>query len=131
VAMFFHGASEAAFWQYFQTLELPSWLFPTGSFEDEARTSEVVRQFYGRTPAGEAIPWAAWVVPLAGWGVFFLGLFAVLLALSEVLRRQWALNERLAFPLAQLQLALIEPPEPGRRLNALFRTRGFRIAAGL
>ncbi len=131
VAMFFHGASEAAFWQYFQTLELPSWLFPTGSFEDEARTSEVVRQFYGRTPAGEAIPWAAWVVPLAGWGVFFLGLFAVLLALSEVLRRQWALNERLAFPLAQLQLALIEPPEPGRRLNALFRTRGFWIAAGL
>jgi hypothetical protein len=46
-----------------------------------------------------------------------------------MLRTQWAENERLPFPLVQLQTSLIEAPEPGRALNSLFRHRSFWITA--
>ncbi len=123
-----HGASDPQFWSYFASLGLPSWLFPERSFDPSATTSGIVSWFYRRVPEDQSIPFAAWVVPLAGWGIFFAAMFAVLLAMAEILRQQWAVNERLAFPLAQLQLALIEPPERGRGLNTLFRSRSFWLA---
>jgi hypothetical protein len=54
-----------------------------------------------------------------------------LLSMAVLLRKQWAVNERLPFPLAQLQLALIAPPEKGKFLNSLFRSRSFWIALGV
>jgi hypothetical protein len=65
------------------------------------------------------------------WGAFFVGLFGALLFLTVIIRLQWNENERLAFPLAQIQLALIEQPQPGRALNRTLGTKGFWIAFGL
>jgi hypothetical protein len=48
-----------------------------------------------------------------------------------IVRRQWTENERLAFPLATIYTAIIEPPEPGRAMNRLFSNRMFWIAFGI
>ncbi len=115
-----------------ETVNLPRWLLP--DYPDDAKTprdianSDVYRQFVARSPDG-SIPWAAWLTPLATWGVFIALLWGLMAFLCLLVRRQWVENERLAFPLATVYGALIEAPEPGRAVNALFRSYGFWIAA--
>jgi uncharacterized membrane protein (Fun14 family) len=127
VAPFRVGSTDVRFWNAFTQMNLPGWLFPVESVAD-GRSSSTVWGFYGSLLPGESIPFAAWAKALAGWGVFFAGLFATILGLSGIVRRQWAVNERLQFPLAQLQLALIESPRPGRMLNDMLSRRSFWIA---
>lgn len=124
VMPFFLGQTRPEFWTAFIKLDWPAWMFPVESIRD-GRTSRIVQDFYGRTPEGEAIPFGAWVRPLLGWGIFAGGLMTSLVSLAYLFRVQWSANERLAFPLAQLQLSLIEAPARGHALNALFRSRVF------
>src|SRR5690606_4450122 len=58
-------------------------------------------------------------------GGFFL---TSMLALACLLRYQWTVNERLPFPIVQLQTMLIAPPAPGRSLNSVFSSRGFWVS---
>lgn len=125
---FRHGQENAAFWKAFSALGLPDWLFPVDSVQS-GRDSLIVRWFYSRVPAGEAIPYRAWIGPLAVWGIFFVSLFTTLIASAFLIYPQWSKNERLAFPIAQVELALIDEPTRGRALNALFRSRVFWIGA--
>lgn len=127
VVPFHFGRFEPTFWRTFLSMDLPQWLFPVGKLS-EGLNSPVVTSFYSRLQPGEQVPYAAWVIPLAGWGVFIFAMFATLLALATILRPQWATNERLAFPVAQLQSALIEPPRPGRMLNEVMGNRLFWMA---
>lgn len=129
VSPFYLGQSNQQFWDAMARLDLPGWLFPVESVA-AGRESPAVVEFYGRTPSDRAMPLGAWVTPLLGWGVFFAGLMTTLVSLAFLFRVQWESNERLAFPLAQLQLSLIEAPAPGRTLNALFSSRAFWITAG-
>jgi hypothetical protein len=55
--------------------------------------------------------------------VFAAAMMATLVALARIVIDQWIANERLPFPLMQVQAALIEAPPPGRALNDLFRSR--------
>lgn len=128
VAPFYFGQQNQPFWEAFTGLGLPDWMYPVESIAD-GRNSPVVQGFYGRLSAGESLPLAAWVRPLMGWGVFIGGMMLTFVSLAFLLRVQWGANERLPYPLAQLQLALIEPPPPGRALNRLFVDKGFWLAA--
>lgn len=128
VALHYRGTVNAEFARQFESLGLPGWLFAAPTDAD-GRNSRVVGAFYSRLQEGERIPYAAWVTPMIGWGVLAGCVFAAMIALATLTRHQWADNERLAFPLAQLQSMLIEPPARGRTLNHLFRSRGFWIAA--
>lgn len=127
VAPFYHGRGNTPFWNAFVGMNLPAWLFPVPNIAD-GRFSPIVMDFYGAVSPGAPIPYGAWVRPLLGWGIFVAGLLASLVSLAWLLRVQWGQNERLPFPLAQLQMSLIEAPEPGRYLNPIFRSRGFWIA---
>ena len=127
VSPFHYGASEERFWAAFVNLHLPQWLFPVGNIADGPNSS-IVKDFYGRVQPGMPIPYGAWIVPICGWGIFFFAMFAVLVAISSLVLRQWAANERLPFPLGQLQLALVEAPAPGRALNRLLGSRSFWVA---
>lgn len=122
VAYFYLGVSEPQFWQAFSNLGLPAWLFPV---DDAARgrTDPVVTWFYSGRPRGEAIPWAAWLLPGLAWGLFVVAMLATLVALARLVVHQWLVNERLPFPLVQVHADLIEPPAPGRALNGMFRSR--------
>ncbi len=133
ISPFHHGLADQPFWKNFLSMNLPEWLFPVGKLAD-GRQSDVMRWFYSPPanwsllPAGSSPPYMAWVVPLLGWGVFIFAMIATMLALATIITPQWAVNERLAFPIAQIEQALIEPPEKGRALNELFRNRLFWVA---
>lgn len=127
----FHEAqTNSAFQAAFDAMHLPDWLFPPGGSTDRANM-DLVTTFFARLRPGESVPYGAWIVPLAGWGVFFVGMFVAMLCLAVIVRRQWSENEHLEFPLAKLQLSLIEPPAPGRAFNALFSAKSFWIALAI
>ncbi|HEY7090664.1 MAG TPA: DUF6785 family protein [Tepidisphaeraceae bacterium] len=129
VAPFQLGKANQPFWNAFLRLDLPAWLFPVQDIKD-GRGSDIVNWFYDRVPPGQKMPYAAWVIPLLGWGIFIAGFWATLVAIAWIVREQWGVNERLPFPLAQIEYSLIEQPEPGHFVNALFRSRRFWIAGG-
>lgn len=126
VSPFRVGVGNETFWQAFINLNLPGWLFPV---EDvlEGRSDPVVLWFYQRVPQGETIPFGAWIRPLMAWGVFVAAMIATLVALARLVLDQWAVNERLPFPLVQVQAALLEEPESGSALNRLFRSRALWV----
>jgi hypothetical protein len=127
VAPFHFGVVDERFWSAFTAMDLPAWLFPVERIEDGPISSTVIG-FYGRLQPDEPIPFAAWVMPLAVWGVYIGAMFTMLIGLMAIVRPQWADNERLPFPLVQLQLSLIESPKHGRMLNDLLGSRSFWIA---
>lgn len=95
------------FFQY-----LPSWLLADNS-------ERQMQWFYEGLPSSETIPWRVWVTPLFWWGSFFIVLFFVGACLMVILRRQWIVHEKLAFPLAQVLLQIVEQPE-GRSFRPPF-----------
>jgi hypothetical protein len=120
------GGQDAQFWEQFVKIDLPGWMFPVQDIAG-GRTDPIVTWFYNRVPEGEPIPYGAWIVPLLGWAVFLLGWMTALVTLALMVVPQWAFNERLPFPLAQIQAAVIEPPMRRRWFNDLFSSRVFWI----
>ncbi len=53
-----------------------------------------------------AVPWAAWAVPIAFWSTYLLLLHGLWLGLAAALHRHWIREERLTFPIAALPLEL-------------------------
>jgi uncharacterized protein DUF6785/uncharacterized protein DUF6784 len=95
---------------------LPSWL--------TLRDPEVIRGLY---LGGAAVPWRAWLVPLAGWGALILSLCAATLSLNVLLARQWIHRERITFPVATLPLEITSPRAPLLRNRLMWL--GFGLAA--
>lgn len=122
----FHFSNDARFWSAFVNMHFPRRMFPVEDIH-HGWESKIVEYFYSRIPPGSgmSVPYAAWAGPMAFWAIFFGALLATLVALAVLVLPQWATNERLAFPLAQVELALIETPERGRALNSLFRSGWF------
>ena len=130
VSPFYQSLNNRTFLDLLQQMHLPAWVFPTmhGAGPAQWKNSPVVIDYVGRWTEDGPPPYAAWVRPICTWGVFLAALYGSLLCGIAIVRRQWFENERLAFPLAQIQLALIEDPEPGRAVNATLRHRSFWIA---
>jgi hypothetical protein len=126
VTPFHLGSADDTFWRAFTGMNLPKQLFPVKDIAS-GRTDDAVTWFYRRVPEGQKIPWGAWVMPLLTWGVFIAAMLATLAAMARLTFEQWATNERLPFPLVQVQSALLEPPSPGKFLNEIFRSRVFWI----
>lgn len=92
-------------------------LLPEGLYPHDARAVELLYNGLPRD-AGQAtpswlevlrqIPWDAWVGPLAGWLVFILASYGLMLCLAGLFSRQWIENERLDTPLLRLPMALAD-----------------------
>jgi hypothetical protein len=121
IAPFHVGARDSTFWTAFLAMHLPTWLYPVQEMAT-GKSSTVATWFYNRVPEGESIPYSAWIKPLIGWGVFIVGMLATLGAIARIVLDQWVTNERLPFPLVQVQASLLEDPEPGFCFNQLFRS---------
>jgi len=91
---------------------LPGWIGP--------RNAGVIRDFYEGNP-GKDVPWEVWFLPLLYWLLFALALFLVMVCMMVILRRQWVVHEKLAYPMAQLPLAMIADDKQGKRIAPLFR----------
>jgi hypothetical protein len=85
------------FWQY-----LPSWLVLTDKDSLEAL-------FRGDTTLFTRRHLASWGPVALTWGTFFVAFFALMMSLNTLLRRRWIEEERLAFPIVQVPLAVTEP----------------------
>jgi hypothetical protein len=69
----------------------------------------------------------AWVRPGLSWGIFLFALYGAMACMVSLVRRQWVENERLAFPLAQIYLTLLEQPAPGQYFAPILRRSAFWI----
>ena len=67
--------------------------------------SQAVRDLYY---GGSRIPWHLWMPVLLRWLLFFVAYHLMLLSALVILRRQWVEHERLAFPMAQVPLAMLQ-----------------------
>ncbi|MEE2754820.1 MAG: DUF6785 family protein [Candidatus Latescibacterota bacterium] len=105
---------------------LPEWLFL--SIEDPR-----VMHAYTGLPSSGSIPWSIWFRPLFWWVVpGIAGVVATLFG-SVLFLRQWDETERLAFPMAQFPLDMLETDRDG--IPTVFKQRifwiGFAITAGI
>ncbi len=108
-------------------MNLPPSLFVAKPVEGGAN-DPAITSFYSRLRDDEAIPWGRWIKPLSMWLLFSAAFLTALLALACLLRFQWTVNERLPFPIVQLQSMLVAAPEPGRAFNGVFSSHGFWTA---
>ncbi|MBM3216416.1 hypothetical protein FJZ36_16065 [Candidatus Poribacteria bacterium] len=68
---------------------------------------DIAKLFYEKVADPSQIPWDAWLVPLAAWGVLAFCVFFGFFCLAAILRRQWVDNEKLSFPLTQLPVEFV------------------------
>ena len=89
-------------WQDILQPILPVWLYPGQG---------AVEGLYNGLAGGREmswlellihIPWHDWARPLTAWSIFILLSFAVMIALINLLSRQWIHNERMNFPLLRV-----------------------------
>jgi hypothetical protein len=113
-----------------ENADITRWLLPdfAGSTSREWMHDPLVSGYIHRWDGSPFEPMRAWVRPVLAWAAFLFPLYGALLFIVVLLRRQWVENERLSFPLAQVGLALVQAPEPGRFLNAVLSRRSFWIA---
>jgi len=92
---------------------LPEWML--------APSAEAARALYEGLPAGQRVPWSAWLAPLGIWSVLVAAVYLVFFCLCALLRRPWAEDEKLVFPLVQLPLEMTRYPGPQAALPRLLR----------
>jgi hypothetical protein len=94
-----YGATPENRWLELFGAELRPWLVP------HSIDMQVSWLYSGVSPGG-SIPWDIWLIPLFWWLSLFAATFWVCACLVTLLRKQWIDNERLAFPLMEVPLAL-------------------------
>jgi hypothetical protein len=76
------------------------------------------------------IPWHCWMRPLMLWAIVIGLTYIVLMSLNVLIFRQWAHNERLTYPLAELAKTLSGEPET-IGIPPLFRNNLFWIGLAI
>ena len=114
---FYYGSSSNPEWQNFWSL-LPPSIGP--------RDPAILRGFYsGNTTFFQPAVMRAWAYPVLVWCVFFLVLLWTTLCVGAILRRRWADEEHLPFPVIAVPLEMMREGAP------LYRSRlmwiGFMI----
>jgi hypothetical protein len=132
VAPFWFASTSHDYLSLLESLNLPQWILPSFSGKGPAdwMNDPIVYGYMMRWTRDEPIPYMAWIRPAITWGIFIFALYGALLFMVSLVRRQWNENERLPFPLAQIELALIEQPKPGRFFNEMLGRRSFWMAFG-
>ena len=97
---------------------IPDWMAP-------GDVGHAITWFFNGLPAGESVPWMAWIPPLLWWLSFLTAFFLVCIALVALFRKQWVENERLLFPLMSTPMVLMEDSTSPRLLPAVTRKPAF------
>ncbi|MBC8136972.1 MAG: hypothetical protein H8F28_13910 [Fibrella sp.] len=107
-------------WQEIFIERLPKFLFVSDP--------DALKYWYrGNTPPGVANGHLVhWAVPLTLWGGFFCLLCLLFVCITVIIRKAWTENEKLAFPIIQLPLAMTDPE--GTLWKARLLWVGFAVA---
>ncbi|MBT4139976.1 MAG: hypothetical protein HOE48_18810 [Candidatus Latescibacteria bacterium] len=116
----FYFATPENSWADFYHPNLNSWMVPT--------QAEAVRGFFEGLRPGQQIPWSVWFIPLSWWATLIAAIFAVSASVMVILRRQWADNEKLAYPLVAVPENLIAGDQ---RFPDIFYTPLFWLGAAV
>jgi hypothetical protein len=84
-----------------------------------------ITRYWTGLRAGENLPWQLWVGPLVVWGIFLMALFACMMAIMSIMRKQWVDYEHLSFPIAQVPMELCVSAGDPRGAGSIFRSRAF------
>ena len=106
VTPFYYATRENKWMDWLQPYLRP-WLSPALN-PNGTYNATVTSGWFNGLQTGTPIPWGAWLVPLAVWMSMVLVSYGMMACLSVILRRQWAQNEALAFPLLRLPLEMVE-----------------------
>lgn len=90
------------------------WMAPQGP--------EAIKYFFEGLPSGETIPWGAWVIPLACWGLFFAALYLVMVSTTVILRKQWIEREQLIYPVVHVPLAMVQEDDRNSAFPPFFKS---------
>ncbi len=123
VGPFYYATRENAWIDLWQG-SVPSWMTPAlwadgGTYGPKGQAA--VEGWFNGLPAGQSIPWEAWIVPLAAWGTLIFAMYAALGCLSVMLRAQWGEKEALSFPLLRLPLEMTEDVDHADKYGTLGR----------
>ena len=114
-APFYYGVLESK-WADVINPHIPEWVVPGDA--------DVARAFFeGSGVESTGTPWSAWLGPIACWLPVVVALHVAMLCLMIILRRRWADQERLIYPLVQLPLAMVQDDDRGSLLKPFFRSR--------
>lgn len=102
---------------------IPRWLVPSKDPDDPA----VRWAFYG-LPPGKSIPWGEWVGPLLVWTPYLLAILLLGATTAALLRRRWADEEHMLFPLAQIPVEMLSYESDRDALPRVFRSWLFWFA---
>tara|TARA_B100001250_G_scaffold278813_1_gene241219 strand:- start:1094 stop:3034 length:1941 start_codon:yes stop_codon:yes gene_type:complete len=80
-----------------------------------------IKYFFEGIPEGHPIPWKAWIVPLIAWCSFILAIYAMMVSIMSIMRRQWVEYDRLTFPLLQLPLDMTEESGENSFFNSFLK----------
>ncbi len=69
------------------------------------------------------IDYGAWVEPLCWWGVLLVALYMVMVSTAVILRRQWMERERLAYPLTEVGVAMVQGERGDGLVNGFLKHR--------
>ncbi len=94
---------------------LPKWLFVSDP-------GAVDKYYIGGANFWQWSELRIWAGPLLMWTGFFFVLAFGLFCLNAILRKQWTDRERLAYPLVQFALEMVQPKQP------LFTNKAFWVA---
>jgi hypothetical protein len=121
----FYMATPANDWEHRIWPYLPLWLRPSDM--------QAITWYWEGLPAGVAVPWAAWKWPLLAWSSFAVAMAAAMFCLASLLSRDWIERQRLAFPLADIPLAITGESHNPTLAHGILRSRlawlGFSLPA--
>ena len=118
----YYGATPENGWDADIQPFLPDWAIPSPE-------GGAMRYFYEGLPQGAAIPWDAWLGPLAWWLGLVLAIYFLCFCVVVILRRQWMEHERLVFPVTEVPRLLTE--DDGSSLPPILRSRSFWIGCAV
>ena len=72
-----------------------------------------------------------WLTPLLWWSAFVFAFIFVMLCINIIVRKQWIDQDKLAYPIIQLPLALTRQENSSRLLGSRLLWIGFAVAAGI
>jgi hypothetical protein len=76
------------------------------------------------------VPWRYWNKPLTVWLPIVIVMAGTVICLGLVLHRQWTVNERLRYPIAEIATQLINQG-PGTRAPSIMRNHVFWVGLGI
>ncbi len=120
-------------WQQNQLAEMmPAHMLPADGRHDADFANGITGGLgkKGQPIGMDQVPWRYWETPLTFWMPMVVMMAIAVICLGLILHRQWTVNERLRYPIAEIATTLMDQA-PGRAIPSVFRTPAFWWGLGI